>query len=108
MSPYIIPGLKEKKSRNQIIIDVVCKYLKIPVSEVKTSNRKKEVVAARHMAMYVLSQNKDLSLHTISRELGLENHTTVIHGLKKVNGFIDIQDETTLKNIEGIKKLLMK
>lgn len=106
MSPYIIPGIK-RVNESENIINAVCHYFGITEEAIRQRCRKKEIIAARQTAVYFMRQNKTLSLKSIGKEVGLIDHTSVIHSLNKMNGFIDIQDESTLTNIAGVKKLLM-
>lgn len=46
--------------------------------------RKREVVTARQIAMYIIDKYTDLSLTSIGAFCGRRDHTTVIHGKRNV------------------------
>jgi chromosomal replication initiator protein len=46
--------------------------------------RKQEIVRPRHIAMYLLREETESSLVEIGRTLGGRDHTTVLHGIEKV------------------------
>jgi len=54
----------------------------ITVEEMRSKSRLPHLVKARHVAMYALRW-RGLSLPAIARYLGIQDHTTVIHGLAK-------------------------
>jgi chromosomal replication initiation ATPase DnaA len=78
--------------------ELVDRYLKIiedltgvPTEEfTKINSRKLEAVFLRHIAMYYIYQNTRWSLQSVAEYVGLTNHTSVIHGLKKVNEWKDM------------------
>lgn len=52
---------------------------------IQNKSRKDEIVFLRHIIMYIAHTNTRWSLQTIAEYVGLTNHTSVIHGLKRVN-----------------------
>ena len=68
-------------------------------------SRVSNIKNARQVAMYIL--NKDLSLSTpkIAAEVGVKDHTTVMHGIKKIEH--DLKLNFALRDqIEEIKEKL--
>ncbi len=85
------------------ITDIVCDYFEVPKNKVREKNRKKEVVQARQIAMYLSKKLTNSSLKTIGLHFGGRDHTTVIHACNTVEETIKIDEKfkevvTTLKN----------
>jgi chromosomal replication initiator protein len=58
-------------------------------------NRAQEVVMPRQIAMYLMRQELGASLAEIGRELGGRDHTTVIHGIEKIE--TRMREDTALR-----------
>jgi len=63
---------------------LVAAYYKIPVREMISERRHREVAWPRQVAMYLAYENTPKSLPDIGQRFGGRDHTTVIHALKKV------------------------
>ncbi|MBQ6147875.1 chromosomal replication initiator protein DnaA, partial [Candidatus Saccharibacteria bacterium] len=61
------------------------------------------IKTARQVAMYVLSKELAMSTTKIALEVGVKDHTTVMHGIKKITG--DLAENQELREqIEAIKE----
>ncbi len=56
------------------------------------SKRRRDFVVARHAAMYIMREHLKLSVSEIGRVMGGKNHATVIHGIKRVNDYLESVD----------------
>jgi chromosomal replication initiator protein len=69
------------------------------VEELQGKSRRRPLVTARQIGMYVCRQMTDLSYPAIAREFGGRDHTTVIHAVEKVNALMkerrQIYDQVT-------------
>ncbi len=61
------------------ITKVVCDYFKVDENKIRDKTRKKEVVLARQVAMYLSKELTKSSLKTIGLHFGGRDHSTVIH-----------------------------
>lgn len=103
ISAYAIPGVeKGLPHKAEVIIKSVCDYFQITRENIKGRNRKRDVVTARHIAMYLLRNKTDLTLLNIGKKL-YRDHTSVIHAMRKINDFIYINDEETMIALNTIK-----
>jgi len=60
-------------------------YFKIPLADLKSKSRSKEIVKARHIAWY-LSKNLTTSTYKeIAKFFGNRDHSSVIHGVNKIS-----------------------
>lgn len=61
------------------ITKTVCNYLKIDENKLRDKTRKKEIVLARQLAMYLSKELTKSSLKSIGLNFGGRDHSTVIH-----------------------------
>lgn len=64
---------------------VVTEHFNIPLESIKSKTRKKEIVIARQVAMYLAKQYTNHSLKSIGEYCGGRDHSTVIHAIQSVN-----------------------
>ena len=58
------------------------------VEELQGRSRRRPLVTARQVAMYVVRELTDLSYPAIAREFGGRDHTTVIHAVEKIGALM--------------------
>lgn len=56
----------------------------VSVEEIMGASRMRQLVTARHIAMYVMREMTELSFPAIATEFGDRDHTTVIHAVNKI------------------------
>jgi len=71
------------------ITKIVCEYFDVEEDKVREKNRKKEVVLARQVAMYLSKKLTRSSLKTIGLHFGGRDHSTVIHAFNSVDNLIN-------------------
>ena len=76
------------------IKQVVCKKYNIKLSDMESSNRKREVTHPRQIAMYLTREMTDMSLPKIGQSFGGRDHTTVLHACDKIAGEIKTNSNT--------------
>jgi chromosomal replication initiator protein len=69
-------------------------------------NRSKEIVLPRQIAMYLLREETSSSLADIGRALGGRDHTTVIHGIEKIESQL-MEDAGLRSQIIAIRESLL-
>lgn len=72
------------------IRDMVCDYFDLSVDSISTKSRKREVVQARQVAMYLSKQMTKDSLSSIGMAIGQRDHATVLHACRIVADQMDI------------------
>ena len=70
------------------IISGVAGYFNLPPSALTSPSRTRPISEARHIAMYLLREDAQLPLKQIGHLLGGRDHSTVIHGCRKVSTLI--------------------
>lgn len=67
------------------IINTVCKHFGLDTSAIHTKSRKREVVQARQIAMYLAKNYTDFSTAKIGSLIGNKDHATVLHACKTIS-----------------------
>lgn len=62
----------------------VCKYYGINLNELLSKKRNKQLVYPRHIAMFLCRKMTDASYPLIGDQFGGRDHTTVMHGVEKI------------------------
>jgi chromosomal replication initiator protein len=82
-----------KTSSKEVTIDaiqkMVCEYYTITYDKLQAKTRKREIVQARQISMYLAKKFTKNSLKTIGEHFGGRDHTTVIHSCQTVNDLMD-------------------
>jgi len=76
------PSLKD------IIAQVSSKY-NVPICDLKSSRRASSVTIVRQIAMFRMKTETFNSLPAIGKFLGGRDHTTILHGVRKIQRMID-------------------
>ena len=82
-----------KSSSKEITIDtiqkMVCEYFDVAYDKLLQKTRKREIVQARQITMYLAKAFTKNSLKTIGEHFGGRDHTTVIHSCQTVKDLMD-------------------
>ncbi|MBR3253405.1 chromosomal replication initiator protein DnaA [Candidatus Saccharibacteria bacterium] len=85
------------------IVEKVAKYYNLSVKEMCGKSRVANIKTARQISMFLLSKELSLSTNKIAAEVGVKDHTTVMHGIKKIEN--DLKLNFSLRDqIEEIKE----
>jgi chromosomal replication initiator protein len=72
----------------KVIMDATSETFGFSVEELCGTSRRRPLVNARQIGMYVFRELTDFSYPAIAREFGGRDHTTVIHAVEKVSGLM--------------------
>ena len=101
-SVSVTKNTKLRPTSPKQIVEKVAKYYNLPVKELTGKSRVAHIKTARQVAMFILSNELGLSTNKIAAEVGVKDHTTVMHGIKKIKQ--DLKLNFTLRDqIEEIK-----
>lgn len=85
------------------VIEKVAKFYQLTPKEMCSKSRVSHIKNARQVAMYILSKELGMSTPKIAMEVGVKDHTTVMHGIKKIEG--DLKLNFTLRDqVTAIKE----
>lgn len=71
------------------ILGAVSKYFSVSLEALQGKKRDKQIVLARQVAMYLIREETSLSLEEIGRLLGGRDHSTIMHGYRRLSSLIE-------------------
>jgi chromosomal replication initiator protein len=89
----------------QDVIKTVANHYRIKQSAIKGKRRTKEIVAARHTAMFFLRHELNMPLQEIGRWFSGRDHTSVMHATNKIEKEM-IEESMVQRDISAIKMSL--
>lgn len=104
-SSTIIGPVEQMQSMNKII-ETVAHYFHVTKDDLVGPVRKKDIMIARQVSMYIIRHELDHSYEKIGAYFGGRNHTTVLHAYNSIEGRLKtdhrlIRDVTALKREMG-------
>jgi chromosomal replication initiator protein len=87
------------------IIDTVVGFYGISRTEIAGKGRRKDLVRPRQIAMYLIREEAGASLVEIGNSLGGRDHSTVVHGIEKIETALDL-DQRLRDEIIDIREQL--
>lgn len=95
--------------KKQITIDsiknAVCNYYDIKPDKLVMRSRKREVVVARQVAMYLSKKHTSTALAGIGSMLGRYDHATVLYACKTIEGQLQV-DKELQKSVNEIEQMM--
>ncbi len=95
--------------KKQITIDsiknAVCNYYDIKPDKLVMRSRKREVVVARQVAMYLSKKHTSTALAGIGSMLGRYDHATVLYACKTIEGQLQV-DKELQKSVTEIEQMM--
>ena len=99
-------GEESKSVSMDSVQKTVCDYFGITRDELISQSRKRQIVQARQIAMYMSRNMINCSLNTIGSELGGRDHATVMHACNTVADLI-ATDKQFKQYVNDIEKILV-
>ncbi|CCY50517.1 chromosomal replication initiator protein dnaA [Bacteroides sp. CAG:189] len=110
LAQHIVRGVVRNETKSisiDDIINTVCKHFGLETNAIHTKSRKREVVQARQVAMYLAKTYTDFSTSKIGKFIGNKDHATVLHACKTVKGQCEV-DKGFRADLETIESSLKK
>ncbi len=85
------------------IITAISEYFQVPATELLGDSRKKGIVFPRQVAWLLCKEILKMSFESIGEAFNGKNHTTIMHGIKKVQE-LRRKDSATARHIHALKK----
>lgn len=99
----IISPDEKKVITPEYVISMVAEHFDVSVSDLLGNKRNAKIVVPRQVAMYLCREIISTPLKSIGKSLGNRDHTTIMHGIEKIEK--EISSDENLKNtIETLKK----
>lgn len=99
----IISPDQKREITPQLIIDIVAEHFHITSADICSNKRNSEIVIPRQIVMYLCRSMIDIPLKSIGTYIGKKDHSTIIHGINKVES--EMKNSETMRNtIDIIRK----
>ena len=85
----LTPPLSPAPLTSEAVVSGVARYFNVSPATLAGPSRARPIAEARHVAMYLLREESQLPLKQIGRLLGNRDHSTVIHGCRKVSTLVN-------------------
>ncbi len=85
------------------IITAVSEYFQVPATEILGASRKREIVFPRQIVWLLCKEILKMSYESIGDAFNGKNHTTIMHGIKKIQE-LRRKDSATARHIHALKK----
>lgn len=106
LAKKIVKNFVKNMSR-EVSIDfiqkAVCDYFEVPVEKLKEKTRKRQVVQARQLSMYLSKNFTKHSLKAIGKHFGGRDHSTVIHSCQAIQNLMDT-DTKFRESVDDLQK----
>ena len=90
------------------IINIVCEYFKISPEQLALKTRKRQVVQARQIAMYLAKKYSNASLAAIGQQCGKKDHATVHHACKTIANQLETDKQFKVMFADIEKKIALQ
>lgn len=94
---------QQREVTPQLIVDIVSEHFNVSKDDITSKKRNSEYVLPRQIIMYLCRTMTDAPLQSIGNILNKKDHTTVMHGINKIEERI-ATDEELRNKIDIIKK----
>lgn len=84
------------------VVTLVARHFAIGLDELASPSRKREIVQARQVAMYLLRNELELSYANAGALFGGRDHATVMHSVEKIEGLLQ-SDESMQNAVESLR-----
>ena len=98
----IISPDEKKVITPEYIISVVAEHYGVTPADLSGNKRNSKIVMPRQVSMYLCREIISTPLKNIGKALGNRDHTTVMHGIEKIEN--ELQTNDNLKNTIDILK----
>lgn len=97
--------LQRPSSSPDRILKAVCQHFEVTTADLSSPRRPQALSFARQAAMYLLRERTELSLSEIGQLLGGRDHTTILHGVRKVEETL-AEDRRVREHLDRVRALL--
>jgi chromosomal replication initiator protein len=113
MNYWSMPSLRERQKANRQkinyvdnIIKEICKFYSLSYEDITSKSRKREIVKARFIAIYLIRTETDYVLSQIGK-LFNRDHSTILHSIKIINNTLTLKYDTDISDeMQEIKKII--
>jgi chromosomal replication initiator protein len=89
----------------QLILEETAQYFTLSTADLLSKSRSRPLTQARHIAMYLMRECTGLSLVKIGELFGGRDHTTALHGIKKVEKEMQARDQI-FRQVQDLTRII--
>ena len=90
------------------IIDMVASHYELSIEQLCSSNRSSNIAYPRQIAMYLCKQLTSASLKEIAAKLGKKDHSTIVHGIKKIEEDLEAEKKINKNDLSNKLEIITK
>ena len=90
----------------KIVIEKTAAFYDLTTADLIGPRRDKEIVVPRQVAMYIMREELGISFPRIASSLGGRDHTTIMHGVRKINAELTKNDSVS-HEIKTLKQKIL-
>lgn len=94
-----------KENEPERVIEVIAEFFNLTKEDILNEKRTKDVARARQIVMYFLRHHLNLSLKEIGKILGGRDHSTILHGIEKIENLLEVDENLREKIVEIERKI---
>ncbi|MDB5264476.1 MAG: chromosomal replication initiation protein DnaA [Parcubacteria group bacterium] len=95
---------KERRTSFENILEWVSCHCHISTQAILSETRIAPIARARHICMFLAYADTSMSTIKIARHLNLTDHTTVVHGIKRIRDLVLAHDDDVTSVLDLIRK----
>ena len=93
--------LEKRQTRAPLSLEAIAKtaaqVYSVKLSELRSHTRRKTVVSARNMTLFIARRSIEVTLQELGRYFAGRDHSTILHGIRSVAEKIETDDELKLR-----------
>ena len=95
------------QDKESLILYAVSTVTGISYEDITSAKRSREIVIARHMAIWFLYQ-KGLTFQKIGKLIGNRDHSTIVCARDRIKNYLEIKDTLVVATYNAITEFLKK
>jgi chromosomal replication initiator protein len=99
-------SIQTSSNPSDMIIDAICRLFSVDKHDLFSSKRDKEISFARQMSFWLYKNKLNLSYPHIGKIFGGRDHTTIMHGCKKIDAGILAKEESILTKMRLLNEMI--
>ena len=84
-------SIERREVTPESILDTVCSVFGVEKAQLRTPSRKAVLALPRQVTMYLVKKHTSASYNTIAQLLNRNDHTTIMHGCKAIEGRLSLE-----------------
>jgi chromosomal replication initiator protein len=105
MEPFSTPARDNVVPSPARVLEAVCQHLGVTLDLLRSAGRARDLAYARHLAMYLLRSDGQLTFAAIAQLLNKKDHSTVVHACNQIGKEIGVSTSVRA-DIDAVKALL--